>query len=200
MRAASRGSSSARSPGRCVRTVSSSPTRAMSFGEPRAERPDASAEPARRIKPVGTSSVVFKMDLAGPIDAAFKPPTKAASRGLSRGGGGLSPSAARWASTTWRPAVPRSSQARAAAGWLLRRIKGAGPSLGSALGQARARRRAVHGAAIYWIPDMHELGLDSERRRRALGTLALPGRRACLARQVEAAGRADQHAWSASTT
>jgi hypothetical protein len=108
-------------------------------------------------KPVGTSSVVFKMDLEGPIDAAFRPESRLNPRGhLSeiaafRVGRGLG-------LTNVAPAVPRSLP------WadLEKLVYAAKPEAWSLLQPDMIQRNGqVFGVAIYWIPEMRELGLDT---------------------------------------
>jgi hypothetical protein len=110
----------------------------------------------RSIKPVGTSSVVFKLDLPGFADAAFKPETKLHPEGhlaevaAFRLGRTLSiPNVA--------PAVLRSFPVAELKSWLGSKYKPRWPELEAGM---VVRDGKVAGAAIYWIPDMHELGID----------------------------------------
>jgi hypothetical protein len=112
---------------------------------------------ALAAKPVGTSSVVFKVDLDGPIDAAFRPESRLNPRGhLSeiaafRVGRGLG-------LTNVAPAVPRSFS------WseLEKLVYAAKPEAWSLLQPDMIQRSGqVSGVAIYWIPEMRELGLDT---------------------------------------
>jgi hypothetical protein len=116
------------------------------------------AQRPQSLKPVGTSSLVFKMNLEGGIDAAWKPRTKTHPNGhlaevaAFRVGRGLG-------LDNIAPAVPRSlplASVRALLG-----DKNAGEWL-TIEPQLSARGSDVDGVAIYWIPDMHELGLDSK--------------------------------------
>jgi hypothetical protein len=109
-------------------------------------------------KPVGTSSVVFKLDLEGPIDAAFRPESRLNPRGhLSeiaafRVGRGLG-------LTNVAPAVPRSLP------WadLEKLVYAAKPEAWALLQPDMMQRNGqVSGVAIYWIPEMRELGLDTD--------------------------------------
>lgn len=108
-------------------------------------------------KPVGTSSVVFKVDLDGPIDAAFRPESKLNPRGhlaeiaAFRVGRGLG-------LTNVAPAVPRSFS------WteLEKLVFAAKPEAWALLQSDMIQRNGqVVGVAIYWIPEMRELGLDT---------------------------------------
>jgi hypothetical protein len=114
-----------------------------------------SAQRPQSLKPVGTSSVVFKMDLEGGIDAAYKPRTKThpvghlAEVAAFRVGRALG-------FDNIAPAVPRTLPLST-----VRSLVGAErwPELEP---QLLVRGEELEGAAIYWIPDMHELGLDSK--------------------------------------
>jgi hypothetical protein len=101
-------------------------------------------------KPVGTSSVVFKLDLEGPIDAAFRPESRLNPRGhLSeiaafRVGRGLG-------LTNVAPAVPRTLP------WadLEKLVHTAKPEAWPLLQPDMLQRNGqVSGVAIYWIPEM----------------------------------------------
>jgi hypothetical protein len=108
-------------------------------------------------KPVGTSSVVFKLDLEGPIDAAFRPESRLNPRGhlaevaAFRVGRGLG-------LTNVAPAVPRSLS------WpeLEKLVYSARPEAWALLQPDMIQRNGMLvGVAIYWIPEMRELGLDT---------------------------------------
>jgi hypothetical protein len=107
-------------------------------------------------KPVGTSSVVFKLDLEGPIDAAFRPESRLNPRGhlaeiaAFRVGRGLG-------LTNVAPAVPRSLP------WaeLEKLVHATKPEAWPLLQPDMIQRNSmVSGVCIYWIPDMRELGID----------------------------------------
>ncbi len=107
-------------------------------------------------KPVGTSSVVFKVDLDGPIDGAFRPESRLNPRGhlaeiaAFRVGRGLGLS-------NIAPAVPRSLP------WveLEKLVYATKPEAWPALQPDMIQRNSmVSGVCIYWIPDMRELGID----------------------------------------
>jgi hypothetical protein len=110
------------------------------------------------LKPVGTSSLVFKMDLDGGIDAAWKPRTK------THPAGHLAEVAAfrigrALGMNNVAPAVPRSlglDQIRALLG------NDGAARFAELSPELVAEGQEVSGAAIYWIPDMHETGLDSK--------------------------------------
>ncbi len=133
-------------------------------------------------KPVGTSSAVFKLHLDGPIDAAFRPESRLNPRGH------LAEIAAfRLARVLGldnvAPVVPRSLPLDE----LARLVRPSYPEAWAALEKDLVSRHGqVFGAAIYWIPDLHELGLDTpagiERFTRWLSqTRELPADRAFLA-------------------
>jgi hypothetical protein len=107
-------------------------------------------------KPVGTSSVVFKLDLDGPIDAAFRPESRLNPRGhlaeiaAFRVGRGLGLS-------NVAPAVPRSLPWAELEKLVFATKPEAWPLLQPDMIQ---RNSMVSGVCIYWIPDMRELGID----------------------------------------
>ncbi len=109
------------------------------------------------LKPVGTSSVVLKMDLDGPIDAAWKPRTK------THPGGYLAEVAAfrigrALGLSNVAPVVPRTLTLER-----IRALLGSDPARYDALlPELIADGQSVSGAAIYWIPDMHETGLETK--------------------------------------
>jgi hypothetical protein len=110
------------------------------------------------LKPVGTSSVVFKMDLEGSIDAAWKPRTR------SHPLGHLAEVAAFRIGRVLgldniAPAVPRSLPLSTVHALLGDKYAADWATLEP---QLMASGDDLEGAAIYWIPDMHELGLDSK--------------------------------------
>jgi len=121
------------------------------------EKALASAPPAS-LKPVGTSSVAFKMDLVGAIDAAFKPASKSHPEGYRAELAAYAIGRALGIPNVV-PAVPRSFSVTQLQGWLRGRYQERWPELEAGM---LVRDGQVQGAAIYWIPDMHELGLDSE--------------------------------------
>jgi hypothetical protein len=108
-------------------------------------------------KPVGTSSVVFKLDLEGPIDAAFRPENRLNPRGhlaeiaAYRVGRALGLDHV-------APAVPRSLPYTD----LQRLVQKDRPEAWAPLSAELSQRSGhVHGAAIYWIPELRELGFDT---------------------------------------
>jgi len=111
----------------------------------------------KSAKPVGTSSVVFKLDLEGPIDGAFRPESRLNPRGhlaeiaAFRLGRALG-------IETVAPAVPRTLS------WveLARLVKASRPEAWGALEKDIVSRDGqVHGVVIYWIPELRELGFDT---------------------------------------
>lgn len=108
-------------------------------------------------KPVGTSSVVFKLDLEGSIDAAFRPENRLNPRGH------LAEIAAYRIGRALgfdhvAPAVPRSMPFSELQRMVQKDRPDAWGPLSSELNQ---RSGQVHGVAIYWIPEMRELGFDT---------------------------------------
>lgn len=110
------------------------------------------------IKPVGTTSLVFKIALKGDLDAAFKPETRTHAEGHR---------AEVWAYTIARalgltnvvPAVVRSFGVDELKSLLRGRYKDRWPSYESELVAQKGR---VSGAMLYWVPGLRELGLDGE--------------------------------------
>ncbi|HEX6241371.1 MAG TPA: hypothetical protein VFZ61_10775, partial [Polyangiales bacterium] len=116
------------------------------------------AEKPVTAKPVGTSSVVFRLDLEGPIDAAFRPENRLNPRGhlaeiaAFRVGRALGLDHV-------APAVPRSVPYAD----LQRMVQTSKPEAWSALSRELNQRSGlVHGVAIYWIPELRELGFDTQ--------------------------------------
>lgn len=111
----------------------------------------------KSAKPVGTSSVVFKLDLDGPIDGAFRPESRLNPRGH------LSEVAAfrlgrALGIETVAPAVPRTLSLAA----LIKLVKASRPEAWDALEKDIVTRDGqVHGVVIYWIPELRELGFDT---------------------------------------
>lgn len=110
----------------------------------------------KSAKPVGTSSVVFKLDLDGPIDGAFRPESRLNPRGhlaeiaAFRLGRALG-------IQTVAPAVPRTL----GHGELMKLVAASRAEAWAALEKDIVSRDGkVHGVAIYWIPELRELGFD----------------------------------------
>lgn len=108
-------------------------------------------------KPVGTSSVVFKLDLEGVIDAAFRPENRLNPRGH------LAEIAAYRVGRALgfdhvAPAVPRSLPFSELQRLVQKERPDAWGPLSAELNQ---RSGQVHGVAIYWIPELRELGFDT---------------------------------------
>lgn len=112
----------------------------------------------QQFKPVGSSSVVFRMKLEGPITGAYRPRSRMHPRGH------LAEIAAyRVARLLGMDQVPPVVSRRVARTRLESRLH---PDFIDAWDDVRHAIRwdddgTTEGAAIYWIPDMHELGLDS---------------------------------------
>jgi hypothetical protein len=110
------------------------------------------------LKPVGTSSLVFKMDLDGSVDAAWKPRTKKHPEGHL-----AEVAAFRIARLLGMdnvaPAVPRTLPLA-----LVSTLLGGDTSerWTSTVPELLPTGDQLEGTAIYWIPDMHELGLDTK--------------------------------------
>ena len=107
-------------------------------------------------KPVGTSSVVFKVDLDGPIDAAFRPESRLNPRGHLAEIAAFRVGRALGLSNV-APAVPRSLP------WaeLEKLVHASKPEAWPALQPDMIQRNSmVSGVCIYWIPEMRELGID----------------------------------------
>ena len=117
----------------------------------------ATADPVS-MKPVGTSSVAFKVDLAGPIDAAFKPASKTHPEGYRAEVAAFAIGRALGIANVV-PAVLRSFRVEQLQGWLRGRYQERWPELEAGM---VVRDGTVQGAAIYWLADMHELGLDDQ--------------------------------------
>jgi hypothetical protein len=152
---------SAAPPGRAVRAEAEPPDAALFVGGERsfAELTAAlSHNEAVSMKPVGSTSVVFKLDLKGSIDAAFKPATR------------LHPDGHRAEVAAYRlgralalpnvtPAVLRGFTTQELQHLLRGRYQERWPELESGM---LAQSGNVMGALIYWIPDLHELGIDHD--------------------------------------
>ncbi len=118
----------------------------------------SSAAPVR-IKPVGTSSVVFKMDLAGDIDAAFKPRTRRHPQGHLAEVAAFRIARALGMDNV-APAVPRTFSLDRLRALLDPDYAGAWDTL--ALDMVADAEGRVAGVAIYWIPALREIGIDTK--------------------------------------
>jgi hypothetical protein len=138
------------------------------------------------FRPVGSTSTVFRMRMAGPVDAAFKSVT------VDRPLGPLAEVAAFRLARCLRldnvpPAVARSLPLSTIRDGLDASERGAWNEIAALLDVGAAG--LVHGVAIYWIPDLSDVGLESRSDdRRALGWLhgrgKLPEERRALAGSV----------------
>lgn len=114
--------------------------------------------PCAVLKPVGTTSVVFRMELGGDIDAAFKPQTKRHPQGYLAEVAAFRIARALGMDNV-APVVPRQMT--------LDRLRSLlDPEFQSRWNELSAEMvvgpdQIVRGAAIYWIPDMKELGIDT---------------------------------------
>ncbi len=117
----------------------------------------SSASPTS-LRPVGTTAVVFKLELPGEIDAAFKPATTRHPRGhlaeiaAFRIGRALGMS-------NVAPAVPRTFSSTQLQAWVADRERASYDKLAREL--IIDPNGNVSGAAIYWIPAMREIGVDT---------------------------------------
>ena len=115
----------------------------------------------QQFKPVGSTSVVFRMRLKGRIDAAFKPQTRRHPSGhlaevaAYRIGRGLGV-------RNVTPVVPRQMSVSQIERQLHSEYKDKWPELAAEM-ITQPDGKMVDGAAIYWIPRLRELGLDNER-------------------------------------
>ncbi len=127
----------------------------LSFSE--LERALGEAAPVS-LKPVGTSSLTFRVDLVGPVDAAFKPASKTHPEGYRAEIAAFAIGRALGIPNVV-PAVPRSFKLSELQGALRGRYQRRWPELENAM---LVRDGRVEGAAIYWLSDLRELGLDTE--------------------------------------
>jgi len=109
------------------------------------------------MKPIGTSSVVFKVDLDGDIDAAFRPENRLNPRGHL-----AEVSAFRVGRLLGLhnvvPAVTRSFAVADVERLLVSTYRVRWPGLASEL---MVREGMVSGVCMYWVTDLEELGLDT---------------------------------------
>ncbi|HMI94375.1 MAG TPA: hypothetical protein VK509_23545 [Polyangiales bacterium] len=126
------------------------------------------------FKPVGSTSTVFRVRMAGPVDAAFKSVTS------DRPLGPLAEVAAYRLARCLQldnvpPAVSRSVPLAAIRDGLDADERGAWEKIAALL--EVGTDGLVHGVAIYWIPDLSNVGLESRGDdRMALGWLHAHGR------------------------
>jgi Golgi casein kinase, C-terminal, Fam20 len=110
------------------------------------------------MKPIGTSSVVFKVDLDGAIDAAFRPENRLNPRGHL-----AELSAFRVGQLLGlhnvAPAVARSFPLADVEKLLLSSYRDRWPGLRDAL--LVREGNLVSGVCVYWITDLQELGIDT---------------------------------------
>jgi hypothetical protein len=117
------------------------------------------AQRAVSAKPVGSSSLVFKLDLEGPIDAAWRPESRRNPHGHLAEIAAFR-LASRLGLDNVAPVVPRSFALEE----LARLVRRTRPDAWErAQGELAPRAGQVFGAAIYWIPALRELGLDTPR-------------------------------------
>lgn len=139
--------------------------------------------------PVGTTSVVFRMRLAGDIDAAFKPQTRTHPRGdLAEVAAYRIARALGMRNVV--PAVPRVIDLAVLERQLDEEAKPRVEELRDQMVLSDGGTK-VRGAAIYWVPDLRELGIDTDRGIRQwsrwLGQVGAPPYRdksKLLARQI----------------
>ena len=144
----------------------------------------SSAQPGS-FRPIGTSSVTLQVDLAGDIDAAFKPESRMHPRGW------LSEVAAyRVARRLGMDDVPPAVLRAIDRGSLRRRLDPeAGVPFEDLEGDLTFTRNAARGAFIYWVPGLQRSDLDTpEGIERWTAWLAqsgeVPGAQRALARDI----------------
>jgi len=112
-----------------------------------------------RFKPVGTSSLVFKATFTGGVDAAFRPRTRAHSRGWTS-----EVAAYRIARALDMdqvpPAVSRAFSRPELESHLHADFSEDWPALDA---QMMGRGEIVWGALVYWVPGLRDLELDTPR-------------------------------------
>ncbi len=114
--------------------------------------------PPNQLKPVGTTSVVFRMELAGDIDAAFKPRTKRHPEGYRAEVAAFRIGRALGMDNV-APAVPRDIPLERMRTLIDPEFASRWPELAAEL--VVGADQIVRGAAIYWIPEMREMGVDT---------------------------------------
>ena len=102
------------------------------------------------MRPIGTSSVVYEVELAGPIDCAFKPASRVHPRGWA-----AEVMAYRVAQRLGIDSVPPAVVRRIERGQFRRRLEPtAGATVDELMDELVLDGRSVVGAAIYWVPDL----------------------------------------------
>lgn len=113
------------------------------------------------LRPVGTTSITFQMQLAGPIDAAFKPESRTHPRGWAH-----EVAAYRLAAWLGMDNVPPARVRVLERGQMRRHIapdwNGDVDALFAAIafGSSAPGSSTVRGAAIYWVPNLERSTLD----------------------------------------
>lgn len=120
----------------------------------------------RSIQPVGRTATVLRLRLEGPVDAAFKAPSPERPRG---------PSAEIAAYRLARclglhnvpPVISRALPAQRVEALLVPKAKERWPELRERFGVAEGG--LVRGAAIYWVPELVDVGIDKEGGLQRIG-------------------------------
>jgi hypothetical protein len=109
------------------------------------------------LRTVGTTSLVFKLDLEGGIDAAFKPASKRHPQGYRAEVAAFRIAQALGMDNV-APAVPRSFARSQLDAWVPGFERGTYAKLAPEFLESDGQ---VRGVAIYWIPEMYEMGIDT---------------------------------------
>jgi hypothetical protein len=111
---------------------------------------------AERMRSVGSTSITFQVDLAGPIDAAFKPESRFHPRGWL-----VEVAAYRVGRALGLDNVPPAVLRSMDRGQLRRRLEGTSVSLDDLANDLPASGSEVRGAFVYWVPGMLRSDLDT---------------------------------------
>lgn len=109
------------------------------------------------LRTVGTTSLVFKLDLEGSIDAAFKPASKRHPQGYRAEVAAFRIGRALGMDNV-APAVPRAFPRSQLDAWVPGFERAAFGKLAAEFLESDGQ---VPGVAIYWIPEMYEMGIDT---------------------------------------
>jgi hypothetical protein len=109
------------------------------------------------LRTVGTSSLVFKVDLEGSIDAAFKPASKRHPQGYRAEVAAFRIAQALGMNNV-PPAVPRAFPRSGLEAWVPGFERATFAKLAPEFLETDGQ---VPGVVIYWIPEMYEIGIDT---------------------------------------